>query len=248
MLQTLSRATATYGFLAEAEAPRTGARPVSSNACQTWHPFCEWTGDRLETIHGNGFDAVKGRLPRRSLQGQRQPPSRPRHSLDAGAARPSVEQPLTAPRRAARCGFAQWTGNRCCQESFCSRRTGVLLLGAALLGPFAALFPLLGAALRLHLRRGVRDLAALGIVERQARRGGCPCRCWSSSERGPSWRSPSFTTAFLSGASGTDWERHPAGRLRPSRPAGSPRFRSAGRRGRAGLKTTSGSWWEEERR
>ena len=48
-------------------APRTGAAPASRpRVADAWHPFCEWTEGWLETIPGEGFDAVAGRLAGRA--------------------------------------------------------------------------------------------------------------------------------------------------------------------------------------
>jgi hypothetical protein len=36
-----------------------GRAGLESRVAETWHPFCEWTGGWLETIPGEGFDAVQ---------------------------------------------------------------------------------------------------------------------------------------------------------------------------------------------
>lgn len=36
-----------------------GAAGLQSRAAEAWHPFCEWAGDWLEVIAGNGFDDVE---------------------------------------------------------------------------------------------------------------------------------------------------------------------------------------------
>jgi len=36
-----------------------GRAGLESRVADTWHPFCEWTGSWLETIPGEGFDAVR---------------------------------------------------------------------------------------------------------------------------------------------------------------------------------------------
>jgi Protein of unknown function (DUF2855) len=36
-----------------------GAAGLESKVAEAWHPFCEWTGGWLETIPGQGFEAVK---------------------------------------------------------------------------------------------------------------------------------------------------------------------------------------------
>lgn len=36
-----------------------GGEGLSSRVAEAWHPFCEWTGDWLETRRGEGFDAVR---------------------------------------------------------------------------------------------------------------------------------------------------------------------------------------------
>ena len=37
-----------------------GRAGLETRVAEAWHPFCEWTGSWLETIRGEGFDAVKG--------------------------------------------------------------------------------------------------------------------------------------------------------------------------------------------
>jgi hypothetical protein len=36
-----------------------GANDLARRAADAWHPFCEWTADWLEVIHGQGFEAVQ---------------------------------------------------------------------------------------------------------------------------------------------------------------------------------------------
>jgi len=36
-----------------------GRAGLESRVAEVWHPFCEWTGGWLETIPGNGFEAVR---------------------------------------------------------------------------------------------------------------------------------------------------------------------------------------------
>jgi uncharacterized protein DUF2855 len=36
-----------------------GRANLEQRVADAWHPFCDWTGDWLEVIHGNGFDGVK---------------------------------------------------------------------------------------------------------------------------------------------------------------------------------------------
>ncbi len=36
-----------------------GRGGLETRVANAWHPFCEWTADWLETIHGTGFDAVR---------------------------------------------------------------------------------------------------------------------------------------------------------------------------------------------
>jgi hypothetical protein len=36
-----------------------GRAGLETRAADAWHPFCEWTGGWLDTIHGRGFEAVK---------------------------------------------------------------------------------------------------------------------------------------------------------------------------------------------
>jgi hypothetical protein len=36
-----------------------GRAVLETRVAEAWHPFCEWIGDRLETIHGEGFEAVR---------------------------------------------------------------------------------------------------------------------------------------------------------------------------------------------
>jgi NADPH:quinone reductase-like Zn-dependent oxidoreductase len=36
-----------------------GREGLESRVADAWHPFCEWIGDRLETIRGEGFEAVR---------------------------------------------------------------------------------------------------------------------------------------------------------------------------------------------
>jgi len=36
-----------------------GRAGLETRVADAWHPFCEWTGSWLETIAGNGFDAVR---------------------------------------------------------------------------------------------------------------------------------------------------------------------------------------------
>lgn len=37
-----------------------GRAGLQTRVADAWHPFCEWTGSWLETIPGNGFDALRG--------------------------------------------------------------------------------------------------------------------------------------------------------------------------------------------
>lgn len=51
-----------------------GRAELQKRAADAWHPFCRWTGDWLEAVHGQGFDAVEdaylnvleGRVPPKS--------------------------------------------------------------------------------------------------------------------------------------------------------------------------------------
>jgi hypothetical protein len=36
-----------------------GSAGLESRVAEAWHPFCEWTGDWLEPIRGDGFEAVR---------------------------------------------------------------------------------------------------------------------------------------------------------------------------------------------
>ncbi len=36
-----------------------GRAALEARVAEAWHPFCEWTGGWLETIRGNGFEAVR---------------------------------------------------------------------------------------------------------------------------------------------------------------------------------------------
>lgn len=36
-----------------------GPAGLEQRVAEAWHPFCEWIGDRLEVVHGSGFEAVK---------------------------------------------------------------------------------------------------------------------------------------------------------------------------------------------
>jgi Protein of unknown function (DUF2855) len=36
-----------------------GRTGLEQRVAGAWHPFCEWIGERLEVIHGEGFDAVR---------------------------------------------------------------------------------------------------------------------------------------------------------------------------------------------
>lgn len=36
-----------------------GGKGLSARVADAWHPFCEWTGSWLETIQGQGFEAVR---------------------------------------------------------------------------------------------------------------------------------------------------------------------------------------------
>jgi hypothetical protein len=36
-----------------------GPAELETRVAESWHPFCEWMGDRLETIRGEGFEAVQ---------------------------------------------------------------------------------------------------------------------------------------------------------------------------------------------
>jgi Protein of unknown function (DUF2855) len=37
-----------------------GRAGLETRVADAWHPFCEWTGGWLETVRGEGFDAVRG--------------------------------------------------------------------------------------------------------------------------------------------------------------------------------------------
>lgn len=36
-----------------------GRAGLEQRVADAWHPFCEWIGERLEVVHGEGFDAVR---------------------------------------------------------------------------------------------------------------------------------------------------------------------------------------------
>lgn len=36
-----------------------GPAELQRRVSGAWHPFCEWTGSRLEVIHGRGFEGVQ---------------------------------------------------------------------------------------------------------------------------------------------------------------------------------------------
>jgi hypothetical protein len=36
-----------------------GAAGLEERVAEAWHPFCEWIGERLEIVRGEGFDAVR---------------------------------------------------------------------------------------------------------------------------------------------------------------------------------------------
>jgi hypothetical protein len=36
-----------------------GRNGLETRVADAWHPFCEWTGQWLEVVRGEGFDAVR---------------------------------------------------------------------------------------------------------------------------------------------------------------------------------------------
>jgi hypothetical protein len=55
--------TPTFFFAPDRVARRSedwGRAGLETRVADAWHPFCEWTGGWLETIHGQGFDALRG--------------------------------------------------------------------------------------------------------------------------------------------------------------------------------------------